>query len=79
MAAGDRKLSEDRAVHYEVEVSATGEPPWLLYRTALCPAEATRIAQDLLGGLWIWHSRIRRVISARTAQAVEIIGVEGGG
>jgi len=71
--------TDERAVHYEVEVSATGEPPWLLYQTAVCPAEATRIARGLLGEAWVTHSRTRRVVSASTVEVVEIIGVEGGG
>lgn len=68
-------MTEDQApaVHYEVEYSATGDPPWLIIRTAMCPVEAQRLAREALGRAWVTHSRIRRVTAAKSVEVVEII------
>jgi len=62
---------QPRAVHYEVEISPTGEPPWLLFSTTTCPVEARSIARGLLDGRGPSHSRIRRVVEARSVEVIE--------
>jgi len=45
----------------------------LLYGTALCPAEATRLARSIVGEAWITHSRTRRVFVAQKVEVVEVV------
>jgi len=69
--------TEDSAVHYQVELSQDNGEGWRLYDTTPSLEWARTMAEVVSSrGSKV---RIRRVVSARTVEIVEIVGAEGGG
>jgi len=69
--------TNERAVHYEVELRQHHDEEWRRYET-MPSLDGPRFAAEMYAGRGS-QARIRRVVSARTVEVVEIIGVEGGG
>jgi hypothetical protein len=64
------------AVHYEVDYSPTGGPPWFRIRTSTSAVEAQRLAMEALREKWSRHTRTRSVVAAKAVEVVETFGGE---